>query len=303
MTLSASSAERISLLYDVAKSQGSSISLREVVALLPESVSEGEVEQAIRLSPALSTKFELHSGFITEKSNPDKSALLQAQLERRRIAMRNISYATEFVPLLHSTSFALVSVSGSTSYLAASRTHDLDLFCVARPGRLWSSLATALLLARIFRLFRREAPLICISCVMDEAYAEKIFSQSRDPLFARDALSAVVVQGGGTYQSLMKKANWINSLYPVAYSQRTKTVSQASEPAPESGRAGFLLERFLNLSVESYVRLKSFLLNRRFARVGREDGLFRILTGPDHLIYESRRYSGLRSSYGALRGG
>jgi hypothetical protein len=300
VTLSEHTAARISLLYDVAKSQGSLISLKELVPLLPERTTERELVEAFSSFPSLGSRFELKGGFVTEKKgNSGGDVLLQTEQTSRGEAARNISYAVQFVPMLNSVPFPIVGVSGSTSFLSVSNSRDLDLFCVAPQGRMWSSLARALIFARIFSLTRPAAPEICLSCVMDEAYAESAFSKKQDPLFARDALATIVLRGGDTYRSLMNRATWISNIYPAAYSQREASPIKAPRRRRPNA-VETVLNRFLYLIVGSYIKMKGSLLNRKLARHERRS-VFTIRAGYDHLIYESVRYVGLRHRYAAVR--
>ncbi len=302
MTLSENNANRISLLYEVAKRQGSLISLRELVPLLPDRTIQLELAEAFSTFPSLGSRFELKLGYVTEKeADSDMETLLNTERASRKTAVRNITYAVQFVPMMHSIPFHMVGVSGSTSYLSASHSRDLDLFCVAPQGRMWFSLTQALILARVFSLIRPAAPQICLSCVMDEDYAESAFTKEQDPLFARDALATIVLKGGGTYQSLMERATWITSLYPAAYSLRKKQTTQDPSPWRRTTPLEVILDRFLYVVVGSFIRMKASLLNRKLAGRQRSEGVFAIRAGYDHLIYESTRYSSLRGAYAVVR--
>ncbi|MDA4125265.1 MAG: hypothetical protein OK438_07475 [Thaumarchaeota archaeon] len=301
MTLSESSAARISLLVDVARRQGSLISLRELLPLLNERTTEAELAEAFDTFPVLGSKFELKSGYVTAKSSAVREALLNKERGNRKVAARNLSYAAQFMPLIRSSPFRMVAVSGSTSYMSSSQSRDLDLFCVAPRGRMWFSLAQALLLARVFNLTRSAAPQLCLSCVMDQDYAESIFANEQDALFARDALASVVLMGRDTYGSLLRSASWIQSLYPGAYSLRSRQVSPTTAPQRWARSYELVLDRFLYVVVGSFIKMKAFILNRKLAGRQRREGVFRIRAGYDHLIYESARYAGLRAAYAAVR--
>ncbi len=218
-------------------------------------------------------------------------------MSNRWSAESNIRWANRFVPQLRSAQFSMVAASGSTSYRSASRSKDLDLFCVATSGRLWSALTRGLIVARVFRKFHPGSPEICFSCAMDEEYAATLFKDQRGPLFARDALETVVLKGDQTYRSLLRDAEWISTLFPTAYAAR---LGLASEPPTRSGNPSTksrIIEGFLFLIVGGYLGIKAEMLNRRFSKAGRLDNVFTFRCGRDHLIYESRRYSRLRQMY------
>lgn len=282
----------------MAKEHGSLVSLKDLLPLLPEKATEEELAEAISATPELSARFELRSGCVTERSDnvPDGQALI-SEVRNRRYARANLWWAGRFVLRLRSTSFSMVAASGSTSYRSASRSRDLDLFCVAPAGRLWTSLTRGLILARAFRAFCPKSPEICFSCVMDEKYALALFREEQGPLFARDALETIVLRGEPTYTKLLGEAEWISTLYPNAYSAR----AGGSASAPASGRepSGFsrAAEAFLFAIVGGYLRAKARMLNARLSKFGQLDSVFTVRYGRGHLIYESRRYSKLKQRY------
>ena len=298
MTLSGLSADRILALHQAAKDSGALISVEEMLLLLPEHASEGELVLAISTMPALSSRLELRSGFITEKSADQRDSALSAESNSRARAVSNIRWARRFAPLIAGGSMRLIAISGSSSYRSASRSTDLDFFCVSRTGALWLQLARLLLLARAFRLTNRQSPEVCFSCMMDERYATEAFSRERGSLFARDALQTVVVDGEGSYQRLLRRAGWISALYPTLYAKRLDRSVSESGTVRKQSPAASALNAFLYVMLGSYIRVKSFLRNRRLSKQGRAEDLFDLLIGQDHLMLESARYRRLRESYG-----
>jgi len=298
VTISHESAERISLLLGVAREQGSLVTLQELLPLLREQATEEELVEAISTAPALSRSFELKSGYVTERSG--RSAAEQAvaaELENRRKARENLRWAKEFMPKLRSASFGMVAASGSTSYLSASKSTDLDLFCIARSGRLWTALTRGLILARAFRVLHRDCPEVCFSCLMDEDFASAMFRREQGPLFARDALETIVLEGDPAYRWLLKEAVWISSLYPNAYSAKVGTGPARRIGGGRPSAASRALEKLVFLTVGTFLRTKSKMLNGRLTAKHQLDRVFTARFGPDHLIYESRRYSELKQRY------
>jgi len=301
MTLSSERAERISLFFGVAKAQGSLVSVQELLELLPERASERDLVEAITSTPSLSSRFELRSGYITERSGESEADSILNNEARSRLAARtNMRFAALFVPFLRFSRFEMVAVSGSTSYRSASRSRDLDLFCVAPSGRMWLSLTLGLIVARVFRLRRREAPRVCLSCVMDEDFALRLFASQQGPLFARDALETKVMMGHRTYQSLLDRAPWISDLYPSAYAATKRPTPDSPRRSARPSAFGGVVNRFLYFTVGTYIKIKSALLNRRLTALGQTDGVFAIRSAEDHLIYESQRYANLRREYSAV---
>ncbi len=298
VTITNESAERISLLYGVAKEHGSLVTIGELLRLLPEAATEDELAEAISSTPSLNSRFELRAGYVTEKSGAAEGDLaIVEELRNRQSARANLLWAARFAPHLHSTPFSMVAASGSTSYRSASRSRDLDLFCIAPPGRLWTALTRGLILARAYRALRPGSPEICFSCVMDEDFAAELFRKERGPLFARDALETIVLQGRATYRRFLREAGWISDLYPSAYSARVGGALAVPAAKPQPSALSRVVEGALYLVVSLYVKAKSGRLNGKLARTGKFDSVFAVLSGRDHLIYESNRYSRLKQKY------
>jgi len=298
VTLSTESAERIALVYTAAKRNGSLVTVQELTRLLPEITSESEVRDAIASVPFLNSKFELRSGFLTERLRGPALNPVILEADSRRLALANLVQASRFVSFLHGSGFQVVAVSGSTSYGSASVSKDTDLFCVAPHQSMWVCLTKSLVLARAYGLLNRHDSRVCISCVMDEECARSAFEESRDPLFARDALEAKVLKGRGRYESLLRSASWISDYYPAAY-REVLMGRPATSPKPNPTSFARVLNRLLYLVMGKYIQVKASLLNRKFRIGGRSGDVFGVRYGEDHLIYESRRYLDLKKEYEA----
>ncbi len=160
-------------------------------------------------------------------------------------------------------------------------------------------LTKSLLLSRLFRISRKGAPRICFSYAVDQRFADKEFATSSDALFARDALTTLVIHGEESYKRLLKRASWISNYFPQLYKNRMGT--RAPEETHGMQRPPPRTRKFLNcllwVLVGRYILTKSALLNRRFRKKGMSSSLFRVRLGPDHCIFESVRYSRLRAMY------
>jgi hypothetical protein len=291
---------RVRLYCDVAKANGSLLSISELLSLLPEHGSEDELERAIRSNPDLNTAYELKSGFIVERSDLGSGAEARERASRLK-ARLNLAQAERIVPFLKSPQTLLIGVSGSTSYKSASKSDDVDFFCVTKKGTLWVFLTRALILSRVMRHLWAEAPDVCLSCTLDAENAERSFASSGDSLVARDALSMIVAFGKGYYEGLLRKGQWISDFYPKLYASRLGADSNSETRTVEPTLAQRVVNRFLYLTVGTYVKVKSRIHNGRLARQGRYDSVFTLLMGENRCVYESARYSKMRSMYGSLK--
>ena len=291
----------IRLLSEIAKANSSLLSLQDIVELTRINQTENQLEANWPSLPGLARLYEVSNGFLEEQGK-EGSALQHRELEKRARAWKYATFARKFAPLFKSNDTQLIAISGSTSYKAVSDTDDLDFFCVTRPESVWIFLARTLVLSRIFRLVRRNSPRICFSYTVDQGFADRDFTSSRDALFARDALSAIVVFGQQSYNRLLKKSPWVARYFPRLYLQRTHTaIGEGGDLENWDSSHTSLARRFLNLflyyTVGNYVSMKSSLLNRRYRHLGKSSSQFAVRFGPDHCIFESVRYSQLRNIY------
>ncbi len=300
LDISQQDVKRIAILCNVAKVNRAMLTLKDVLSLTTLDASEEELEMLWSSNEALNSAYSVNSGFISEK-NPSvdhKLKNLVTNLQDNNRADKNFKQARRLTSFIRSPSVRLVAVSGSTSYDSARRDDDVDLFCVTRKNEMWFFMVKTLLLARISRLGHRAEPSVCFSCVMDEGRAIEEFTEAKDPLFARDALTAKPLHGLEYLQGLLTRAAWMKNFYPKLYlskldGRRVHSINNDSG----SSEIKRILNSYLFYVVGRYIRLKSNLLNRRFTKEGKVSSIFATRVGEDHCIYESVRYRQLREIY------
>jgi hypothetical protein len=293
---------RVELLLAIARVKGSHLSIKEIdelTGLLPEGSDPSSIRNLI---PNLDSQYELQSGLLLRKHRGNSQTLAETLADsnqRRARAERYIEYAREFSLLFGTRWTRVLSVAGSTSYGSPSENDDIDIFCVTERDSLWIYLTKALLLTRVFKLCRPKSPRFCFSCALDEEYAKNLFASPNDALFARDALTAQVLQGSVFYNSLLQRAQWLSDYFPdlcrIREAQQSRTAKTTVVAQHTAARKA--LNHFLFLTVGSYVRLKSNLLDRMLRKTGQSDSLFTIISGHDHCIFESQSYRKLRHIY------
>ena len=291
----------VSFLSRIAKANGSLASLKDLVALTRTNLSEEQLESSWAAIPELAGSYELKNGLIIERRNDfagyGPSSVGQEQ-EKKARAKSYARYAREFASLCNGEETKLIAISGSTSYQSPSAGDDLDIFCITRPGSLWIFLTKSLLLARFLQVFRRTEPRICFSYAVDENFVEKEFLRARDPLFARDALTTIVVHGQEFYEELLRKSSWIFNYFPHLYQRRTSSIHlEDGRDQVGSSPSRKFLNTLLRVLVGNYIAFKSAMLNRKLRNQRKFSSLFSAKIGSDHCIFESVRYSKLRAMY------
>lgn len=321
--LSPSTVSNIRLFCEVARANGSSLSISDLLLLISLELSESELKDAWRNCESLNMKYDIDSGFVVERNekrsksrgaaDPQAAYEETESLDRLARASSNISFAMSFGSFIGDKCFKVLAISGSTSYLSVSEDDDLDFFCISRTGSMWTSLVRSLLLARAFRLSLTGAPWLCLSYVADEEFAKSEFERNQNGVIARDALSARVIHGKEFYYNILKRSSWMKQYFPKLYSLRLMRspgnspdrISTEGKNAPDlqsqiSSPIRKIVNLFLYYTAGSYIKLKANLLNRRFAKLGKRSSLFKLRIGPDHCIYESVDYMSLKEMYSRL---
>jgi hypothetical protein len=230
---------------------------------------------------------------------------------RRARAEANLKRASAFGRFLVPGSI-VVSVSGANSYLSAREDEDIDFFCVTKTDALWVFMLKALILARVNRLMDSDEPPFCLSCIMDEDWAAKAFATRQPLIFARDALTAKLIGGIDAYHKLIDSASWMEGYFPVLYRTRLRETDPGARPAPSPpssedrprpGSAAVVVNAFLCCVLGSFLRMKSWALNRKLTRAAWFPAIFDTKFGRGHYIFESKRYERLRAIYAELEEG
>jgi len=188
--------------------------------------------------------------------------------------------------------------------MSARKNEDIDFFCVTRTNGLWPFMLKSLVMARIHRMANGVVPELCFSCTMDERWARDAFGSRQKPIFARDALTAKLIGGGGAYHSLLEEARWMEGYFPAFYSMRLRETDVLGDRSPSAGPSGkaasAVLNSFLYYTLGSFLKMKSWALNRKFTKVAWHSAIFAVRIGKGFFIYESNRYRKLRSMYDDL---
>lgn len=306
LALTRKQAREIEVFCKIASENGAAISLRELIGLAGIVGDEGELADAFLADSMLRSKFLLESGYVLERSAVSETSahpMVEEEEKRRARAHANLSRASAFgMSLLRGT--VLVSVSGANSYLSARENEDIDFFCVTKTNGMWAFMLKALVLARVYMLANKDSPELCFSCVMDERWANQAFRMRQPPIFARDALTAKVIGGRTAYHALLEEAPWMGGYFPVFYDMRLRETEEHDSRLPRDGAAGrngsSVLNSFLYFTLGSFIRMKSWALNRKFTKAAWHSAIFATKIGKGHHIYESNRYRRLRGMYREL---
>ncbi len=291
--------ERILGLARIAATHESAIPLEELRLLLPSSRfrDDRELGAFILGDGFLSSRLLVHRGQVTLVGRPTLvlSSEVQTALASTRLALASgfVERLLRLCPWLR-----LAGVSGSTAYGAAKPDDDVDFFLVAPAGRMWITLTLAMLEAKRTRWQNRKLPVFCFNRITEEAACARSFRETRDPLFAREALNLKVLHGGGFYRSLLQASPWMGEPFPGLYERKLGEHSaEAVPPAGRGGRGWSLVNALAFVSLATYLSLVGLIRNARLEKQGRQEARFRTVVARDFCAYESRKYDELGEAY------
>lgn len=287
----------------IAAMSGALLSLEDLVQLLAMDATEEELGLAISSDEALASKVYVESGLVALVGpGSDRAAARRAIEEadkRRRRALANIEAAKAFSRLfVKETMF--VAVAGTNSYLSAAETDDIDFYCITKTDGIWAFMLKALLLSRVCSLTRRSAPPFCFSYVMDKRQAIDHPTSPMTAVHARDTLTAKIISGDPAYHAVLESSPWMRSFFPAIYDRRLRESGSRAGPYPSSERRSRVVNLWLFHTIGPYLALKAWVLNRKLAKRGKRDSVFKAWIEPGRLEYASRRYEEVGKMYQAL---
>jgi hypothetical protein len=137
---------------------------------------------------------------------------------------------------------------------------------------------------------------------MDEKLARNEPRRPKTAVHARDTLTAKVISGDSVYHDILENAAWMRSYFPTIYDRRMRETGSGQDHRrrPPTTTGSHVVNSWLFLTLGSYLGLKAWILNRKLAKQGRSDAVFKTWIEPGRLEYASRRYVELGKMYQAL---
>jgi hypothetical protein len=155
----------------------------------------------------------------------------------------------------------MVALTGSLAMLNLSKNRDMDYMLVARPGRVWTARAFALLLGRLARLF---GDVICPNVIVSENALEW---NARNLYAAREFAQMIPVSGLGVFYRLRIANLWIKDILPnFDLDSESKLSKEKMQPSASQKLIEFLLDGKLGDIFEAWE------MNRKIARFKKQKG-------------------------------
>ncbi len=287
----------------IAEASGALLTVKDLVELLPVDATEEELEAGIATDMSLASKVFVESGFAVSigpgsDGETARKAIEEAKKRRSR-AVANIEAGRVFARLF-SKDAIFVAVAGTNSYLSAAEGDDIDFYCITKTDGMWAFMLKALILSRVRSLAGGTTPPFCFSYVMDERQVRDVSSRPKTSVHARDTLTVAMISGYSTYRAILENEPWMRSYFPAIYERRLREARTRSDESLPAAKGSRVVNSWLFLTLGSYLGLKAWILNRRLAKRGRSDAVFKTWIEPGRLEYASRRYLELGKTYQAL---
>jgi len=303
VSLNEAQREAVLVYCKIAASSGALLSVEDLADLLAIDATEEELERGISSDESLASKVYVESGLVALLSPGSDRATARKAIEegekRRSRALSNIEAARAFSRLFRKDTI-FVAVAGTNSYLSALEGDDIDYYYITKTDGMWAFMLKALVLSRIISSAKRSTPPFCFSYVMDKRQAIDEPRSSMTAVHARDTLTAKVIAGNSVYHAVLERSSWMKSYFPALYERRLRETGPPQEPHPSVGKGSRILNLWLFHTVGPYLALKAWILNRRLAKQGDQDAVFRAWIEPGRLEYASRRYVELGKMYQAV---
>jgi glycosyltransferase involved in cell wall biosynthesis len=283
---------RVRVLFEVSRMFGTSVDAAQLSDLLPERgrTPSEELAGLLRRHPELTPPTSAGEVGLGDTADHDRAA----RGKRYRLAAEEILAG----PLgWLRPSLRCIGLTGSTAYGRPAEGDDLDFFVVTRSGALSWFLAGTYLSLRLDRLrgAGSSRPTPCFNYVVDDRRASGEFANGRGLLFAREALTAQILEGDTYYRGLLAAAPWLGLEIPRLFAARA---CRGVDVGPSSAGLGIrILSGLSFVPLAAYLQLAGLRRNAHARAEGRPQATFRTLTSPVRIAFQSRRFEDLRATY------
>ncbi len=176
--------------------------------LVGRSVPREDLERCLREDDLIRRRVEQRDGILHLR---DREELRERRKEQEAATNRLIAENEALLARLARIPFLrLLAFSGGTSHKNSPSHHDIDLFIVAAPRRLWLTYACVITIARAHR--RRH--LICANYLVDESHLR--LPMAGDLFTGHQMIHLRPLTGAPVYRSLLDANPWVRAMFPNA---------------------------------------------------------------------------------------
>lgn len=189
----------------------------------------------------------------------DRAEIVDIRNQRRENSHKAYRRALFYGRILGRLPFIrMAALTGSLAMLNLSKNRDMDYMLVAKPGRVWTARAFALLFGRLARLL---GDVICPNVIVSENALEW---NARNMYTAREFAQMVFVSGADVFCQLCEANVWVNDFLP-----NFVILSGAKDHDAENAKPS-IFESLLNGKLGDF--FESWEMSRKIARFKRQKG-------------------------------
>lgn len=203
-------------------------------------------------------KVSCKDGFYFLSDRPEVIEIRKKREADSRKAFRRAIFYGRIMARLPFT--RMVALTGSLAMLNLSKNNDMDYMLVAKPGRVWTARAFALLFGRLARLF---GDVICPNVIVSE---NALVWDAKNLYTAREFAQMIPVSGADVYHRLYTANLWVLDVLP-----NTIPLSLGERGGVREGSmAQTFFESLLTTKLGDL--LESWEMNRKIARFKKQAG-------------------------------
>jgi hypothetical protein len=200
--------------------------------LIESTQTPSEILAACARSAALREIVEYRDGFVLPRG---AAHLVRERLRREGASRRFLESHRRFIVwLCHLPYLRMAALSGSVAHLNLDGDGDLDLFLVARRGRVWSVTVATVLLAKLFGC----RPTVCANFVVADS---RLALEPADLFSASQILHLKPLAGAAVHRRLLAENPFVRRFYPGWPGPAAGTA--AFEPGPRAALVKRIVER------------------------------------------------------------
>ncbi len=157
---------------------------------------------------------------------------VETRLARLRASAPRWAVARQYAAALRRYPFVrMVAVCGSLAVDNTDGDGDIDIFCIAAPGRLWWVQVAAMLLRRLPRFARQR---VCPNFFLSQA---SLSLEERDLYTAHEIVQSVPLAGEAVYDEFVAANTWLDELLPNARAAENRPRAGLGDRADADSRA------------------------------------------------------------------
>ncbi len=220
------------------------------------------------MQPHLTTKVEIQEQLVRMKDVSSahgyyflagRSEVVDIRKRREENSRKAFRRAMFYGRILGSLPFIrMVALTGSLAMLNLSKNKDMDYMLAAKPGRVWTVRAFALLLARVTRSF---GDVICPNVIVSEHALEWT---ERNLYTAREFAQMIPISGEDVFRRLRVVNRWVEDVLP------NHVILSEAKDLSGGNAIQLVLEFLLNSKLGSLFEF--WEMNRKIARFQKQAG-------------------------------